>query len=291
MAQRKVKWGNLRMPEINEIKKKKNVVILPIGATEHHGRHLPVSFDTDSTVYYAEEAAKRVIAANPEVGMLVCPEIAYGDCVGKPAFNPPIPGSISITLDTLMALVYDVVDNLIHQGFRNILLLNGHYENEPGIMVALRKLEIKYADHDLGLFAARTWMFAVDRWMKVCKLGFGGLGHAGERETGVALNTQPDDVFIGAKYDQAGKRGPFPPKYSAPLCGEMVFFSSRVKGIRQDGIDIKDCGASTPEQAEVTKELGKQLMEWTISDVVEIINMILAAEGAPFKDIYTGITL
>ncbi len=287
MSQRKVRWGDLRMPEIYEVMQKKNAVLIPLGATEQHGLHMPVNFDTHSTVYFAEEAARRVIEQNPEWGVLVAPEIAYADCYGRPTFDEPVPGSISISIDTQIALIYDIVDNLIEQGFRNILLLSGHMENQSPTEVALRKLEIKWKNSDLGLFATNTWLYALERWTEICNLGFAGLGHAGERETAVALNTQPDDVITGPTYPEAVFKGALSPKYSAPICGELVFHSSRIAGVRQDGLHLKDGGVTTEEQAAKTKELGRQLMEFTISDLVEVITQMISTEGSTHDELFS----
>src|SRR5215472_7981476 len=72
-AAREVRYDALTWPEINEAVALKKVVVLPIGATEQHGPHLPLETDTRQVRALSLEAASR----SPE-DMLVLPEVAYG---------------------------------------------------------------------------------------------------------------------------------------------------------------------------------------------------------------------
>lgn len=285
MTQRTVRFGDLRMPEIRELVKKPCAAILPIGATEQHANHLPVNFDTHSTVYMAELAAQKVIEAHPDWGCVVVPEVAYADVFGRPVFDPPAPGSLSIGLDTQINLIHDIVASLVKQGFKNVLLMSGHLENYAPIKIALRKVDIEVNDPDLGLYAVNSFLMCVRQWMEICKLGIPGLGHAGERETAMALITQPDSVLIGETYPEAWNKGSLSPKYTAPLCGELVFHASRASGVREAGMHVKDGGVATAEAAVTTKELGQQLIDMSVADLAEILTMMISSTGASHKDI------
>ncbi len=94
-------------------------IVLPLGSTEQHAY---LSLATDSIL--AERVA--VEAADP-LGVPVLPAVAYGITPYFAAF----PGSPSIRLETYLSLVGELLDSLRGQGFRRILLVNGHGGNTP----------------------------------------------------------------------------------------------------------------------------------------------------------------
>src|SRR2546429_9820125 len=95
-------------------------IVLPVGSTEQHAY---LSLETDNIL--AERAS--VEAAEP-LGVPVLPVIPYG-VNGFPAY----PGSPSLTEATLIAVISEVVESLLGQGFQQILVVNGHGGNtKPG---------------------------------------------------------------------------------------------------------------------------------------------------------------
>src|ERR1700674_134632 len=93
--------------------------VLPLGSTEQHAY---LSLGTDAIL--AERVA--VEAAEP-LGVPVFPVLAYGITPYFRAF----PGSVSLRVSTYIALVGDLLDGLAGQGFRRIVLVNGHGGNSP----------------------------------------------------------------------------------------------------------------------------------------------------------------
>jgi creatinine amidohydrolase len=107
-------------------------IVLPIGSTEQHAY---LSLETDNIL--AERMA--VEAAEP-LGVPVLPVLAYGVAPGFAAY----PGSPSLRLETLVAVLVDVLGSLHGQGFRRFLVANGHGGNTP----TREAVEEWAADHD-----------------------------------------------------------------------------------------------------------------------------------------------
>ena len=268
----KIKFGDMRWPEIGEVLRKPNVVILPIGSTEQHGRHLPVNFDAYAATYIAEQVARRVTDEN-NIHVLVVPTIPYGEAFGTPPFEKRLPGTIAISADTVIRLVEDVVRSLVSQGFRNILVLNGHLENTALITVALRKVTIDFKD--AGLYATNWFLLAPEVWSEISKGGEAAQGHAGERETAVALAIEPENVEFGVLYE-GSRILSLPDKYVKPLGAELVFYHSRVGGLRDSGMHLKDPSA--------TKELGEKFIAAVVVELTEIVVGIAKSDGMTHED-------
>lgn len=105
----------LTMPEFAEIVKQNPVVILPLGAVEEHGPHLPLCTDSIQPEYVAQKVAERT-------GALIAPPIRYGFCSSTKNF----PGTITISFDTLRELILDILSEFVRNGIKNIVVLSGH---------------------------------------------------------------------------------------------------------------------------------------------------------------------
>ncbi|MFC7157699.1 creatininase family protein [Halomarina halobia] len=105
------------------------VVLVPIGSTEQHGPHLPLGVDAYQALDLAEGIAE---TAN----VLTTPPIWFGDAAHHLGF----PGTISLSTETVVALLTDVYDSLALHGFENIITINGHrVANLPAIETATKQ--------------------------------------------------------------------------------------------------------------------------------------------------------
>ncbi len=100
--------------------KKNPIVILPIGATEAHGPHLPLCTDSIQPEFVAEELAKAMSRA--AVPVIIAPPLRYGECSSTRGF----PGTISLSFDSLRAVVRDILSEFVRNGLRRIVVLSGH---------------------------------------------------------------------------------------------------------------------------------------------------------------------
>ena len=123
------------------------ITILPIGACEQHGPHLPLCVDTVLANGFAERLAQRV-------GGMVAPAINYG-YKSKPLSGggPLFPGTVDLNGDTLVRLTYDVLEELIKDGVKKIMVLSCHFENEAFVCEAVDLIAQKYGEQAKILIA------------------------------------------------------------------------------------------------------------------------------------------
>jgi len=100
----------------------KGIVVLPIGAIDGHGPHLPLSSDTIISTYLAHQLERHVDA-------LVLPAIPYGLKTDPPASGGEFPGVINLRASTLTNLVLDVLRASYRHGARGCLILDSHMAN------------------------------------------------------------------------------------------------------------------------------------------------------------------
>ena len=159
------------------------VVLLPVGAIEQHGPHLPVDVDNRIVTYLCDEAARR----RPDL-LLSVPPIHYG----FNEHNMGFPGTVTVEVEHFINYVYDVCRSFVRQGHTRIVLINGHGSNSmPCALVARR---IVYASEDALAAAINHWSLARDLAARIRETPTGGMAHACEYETSWYLFLDPSLV-------------------------------------------------------------------------------------------------
>ena len=180
-----MRWEELTSPQIGALDREKTVVILPIGSVEQHGDHMPLGTDTilGQTVSLA--------AAGELDDVIVLPPPWYGFS----AHHMRFPGSITLSAETLMAVVNDIVAAVVKHGFRRILIVNGHGGNGGAIDVLASTLGHRH--YGVARIAALTYFtLARDEIAALRKSAPGGMGHACEFETAMMQAVRPELVHI-----------------------------------------------------------------------------------------------
>lgn len=154
------------------------LLVLPVGAIEQHGPHLPVGTDMYAVEYIARTAAAEAAANIP---VLVAPTLPYGSS----NHHLPFGGTMSLGTETYYRVMVDLAESLITSGFRRIFILNGHGGNNELIQLAARDLALKYP---AALAAASYWTIAWDALVAEGAHLPGHLpGHSGAFETSLML--------------------------------------------------------------------------------------------------------
>ncbi len=119
--------ADLSWTEVRDLDRDRTVALLPIGAVEAHGPHLPVSTDRIIARAMAEEGARRLTARNltgRRLSALLLPPIDYTSA----GFAADFPGTLSIRPETVTALLVDIASGLVRGGFRYLALVNAHLD-------------------------------------------------------------------------------------------------------------------------------------------------------------------
>ena len=133
-------YADLTRPEVNKRIDDGALVVIPIGATEQHGEHLPVNCDAFIAGTYAQRAA--ALATKRGVNVLVTPTMPFGFSHHHLAFG----GTISLRSRTLYAVLKDIMESLISGGVKRILFVNAHGGNNPAIAMAVNDVKRDYPE-------------------------------------------------------------------------------------------------------------------------------------------------
>jgi creatinine amidohydrolase len=245
-----------RSPQLEGAAKAGTLIVLPIGATEEHGRHLPVNTDCVIAERMALAAAERVAGQIP---VLVMPTIwtGYSD-----AHLKQWPGTITIRPKTLIDLMYDVLASLVGSGFKKILIVNGPGNNPGPIDCAVRMI-----GDDLHVYCgiSHVWtLYDRDEVLPQRRSAPGGWGHGGEDETSLMLHLT-GDVDMSQATDADRMRSQLA---TCPVdivsTGKRVYLSTWHLTQSTTGL----CGDPTP----ATAEFGKLLFESAVKNLIRVMH-------------------
>jgi creatinine amidohydrolase len=189
------------------------VAILPTASIEQHGPHMPVITDTLLCSTVAQRAAER---AAEQISVLVTPTL----CFGNSHHHRPFPGVLSLTSQTFMTAVTEVLEGLVLSGFRKLVVLNGHGGNTDSNNVVGLEF-VHRLGHPVSIATGAYWDIAraalVEKGLITSNLI---PGHAGQFETAMVMALRPELVSEeGMKQveDQSTTKGLF-----ADLAGATV---------------------------------------------------------------------
>lgn len=216
--------GSLAWPDVDPAA----MLAVPVGSTEQHGPHLPLSTDTDVAV----ALCSRLGTARPDV--LVAPALAYGSSGEHAGF----PGTLSIGQDALEVLLVELGRSALLT-FGRMLLVSTHGGNAAPVQRAVRRLRSESRD-------VRAWVPRIE-----------GEPHAGRTETSLQLALAPDRVGL----DRAAAGDTRPIEALMPLLREGT-----VRGVSPNGVLGDPAGASAAEGVRILDSLAADLIasvrEW-----------------------------
>ena len=228
------------------------IAILPLGAHEYHGPHLPL--DTDTLI--AEGIAERLQAAldrDPDVLFLETDPIGYS------IEHSDRPGTRSLAFNEAIENWLDIADNLAQSGIRKLILLNAHGGNSPLLTIVATEARVRFK-----MFCVVTsWTrFGVpdgviapeDKAIDI---------HGGAIETSVMLALHPDLVEMGKARDYPSRQSDFIRHFKHLRAYGPHAFGWMMRDLNEDGA----AGNATAASA----EKGEKLIAHAVEGLVELV--------------------
>ena len=163
------------------------VIVLPVGAIEQHGPHLPCSVDS---VISSGVLGKALEKLPPEVRAFGLAPITYG----KSDEHLHFPGTMTLTGPTLLATITELGESVYRAGFRKLLLANGHGGQPQVLEMAARELRLRHGDfvivpHGVSRVANASGKYISEQERRQAM-------HAGHAETALMMALAPDTVHM-----------------------------------------------------------------------------------------------
>ena len=251
-------WETSTWQQIEERLKIVDTAILPCGAIEQHGPHLPLDLDYFDAVHLARKVAEACQDPKP----FVLPPLPYGVSYHHSDFK----GTVCVTNNALSALVYDIGMSLAHNGIKKLVILNGHGDNAPTLNYAAQMI-----NRDAKIFVCVETGETSD--VDIYELADTRNDiHAGEIETSTALALRPELVDMSKAED-----------HTLDLDNEYLSFTSErgvswfvhTKRLSSSGV----MGNSTM----ATAEKGERMWQIMIAKMTEFVETI---KNTPPEELY-----
>jgi creatinine amidohydrolase len=214
------------------------VGLVPVGAVEQHGPHLPTGTDTIIATELCERASDRT-------GAPVLPAISVGCSYGH-ATN--LPGNLSLTPEQLAVVARQYVEWAATSGLTKVLFVNAHFGNAASLAIATDHLRMFRPELQVGFV---NW-WTLDPTVATESVADGDDLHANRSETSVMLAIAPALVHADRMVDA-----------DDPDRTEGLVFRYTVPSLSTNGV--------TGRPSEATAELGHKLLELTVDALVALV--------------------
>ncbi len=251
-------WWDLTAKDFAELDMEKIVAVLPVGAVEQHGPHLPVKVDAAINAGIVEAAVAQMPADLPA---LVLPMVA----VGKSNEHLAYPGTLTFSYETLARIYLELAESAHRAGCRRIILFNSHGGNPQVIDIVCRELRVRHGM--LAVNAMWTRVAAKDDLFSAHELRHGI--HGGEMETSMMLHLHGNLVEMGLADD-------FVP-LSVTLAGEPGVLSPEGFGVGfgWQAQDLHEAGVAG-NAATADAERGRILVERAARGLIDLCAEVAA---------------
>lgn len=176
----------LSWPQVAALPDKANTpIVQPVGAIEQHGPHLPLIVDAAISTAVVGRALHQLDESIPAYAL---PPLYYGKSNEHDAF----PGTITLSAQTLRAVLMEMAQSLYRAGFRKLVLVNGH-GGQPQVLEMVAR-DLRYQFNDFMVFPMFVWGAPHEAEEIVGTAEYEQGIHAGDVETSLMLALMPERV-------------------------------------------------------------------------------------------------
>ena len=210
-----------------------DVLLLPVGATEQHGPHLPINTDTLIATAACREASA-------QTGAPVLPAICYTVSLGH---TEKWPGTFAIMHETLMHTIRDIARWAVASGWKRLLIINSHFGNDAPLRCAVDRLRFDFVGK-LLIAVRNTWALTQSIAAKfTCDAAD---WHANEAETSLLFHIAP-------QFARADRMADDPDRTAGCIFPHMVAHTSA------NGVTGRPSEATAARGASLLREIGAAL--------------------------------
>ncbi len=263
-------WNDKFLPGLSKVKvaqipKDEALVVLPVGATEQHGPHMPVFTDT----LIAEAFLTRAFEELPDHAQVwLLPPLAFG----KSTEHGSHPGTITLSATTLMQVLLDIARSLARSGFQKLLLLNTHGGNTDLLNMMAREIRI---DTGMAVFRLDPGSLGLGEGLISSAEKQVGI-HAGDVETSIVLAVKREWVDMSLAPCELPR---FPESRYLQFRGKA--FAWVMDDLSESGIS-GDATQATAEKGEAMLALGGKLLAEALLEISRFeMSSLKAAEADP----------
>ena len=242
-------WADYTARDFAALDRGEVIAVLPVGAVEQHGPHLPLSVDRD--------ILNGIIAAALPLIPEDCPALFLPTCpIGKSNEHAAWPGTLTLSAATLMAMWMDIGASVAAAGVRKLVILNSHGGQVAPMDIVVRDLRVK---HGMLTVAANWFGMGLPEGLISPQEDRFGI-HAGEVETSMMLALQPGLVAMAEARD-------FPPR-QAKLTGLLGLSPAGKLGWQMQDLNAAGVAGNA---AAGTAETGRALVNHAARQLVALL--------------------
>jgi len=259
-------WIDLTTAEFGAIDRTRLIALLPVGATEQHGPHLPLSVDSRIAAALVKRAADALPPAFP---LSVLPMLHFGVSPEHADF----PGTLSLSAETMLAVLMDVGRSVAAAGIRKLAILNSHGGQPQLLDIAAQKLRRECRLLVFPLNAYRYWNLEKQFGAEEAAFGI----HGGAAETSIMMAVDGGAVRREALADF--------PSLAADMAKRFRHLRpyGRIASFGWQAQDLNSAGAvGNAARADAAK--GEALLAEAAATLVEILAEIDALSPEILKD-------
>ncbi len=252
-------WADYTSQEFAQLDHDRVIAVLPVGAIEQHGPHLPLAVD----FAVADGFAKRLAEALPDTSPVI---ILPTQPVGKSDEHLAFSGSLTLSAETLARVWAEIGASVARSGVRKIVLLNSHGGQISTMDIVARDLRIK---HKMLAFSVNWFGFGLPDGLYSDDEKVVGI-HAGDLETSIMLAMHPELVDMSKARD------------FRPLTDTLIrdFSHIRVGGGAKLGWQAHDMNAAGAcgNASLATPQKGQETIDFVMAKLIEVFDEIDRAD-------------
>lgn len=240
------------------------IAVLPLGATEQHGPHLP--FETDTII--AQGIVDRLIAALPaDLPVTVLPV----EPIGYSIEHMDVSGTRTLAFEEAVNRWLAIAADLHDKGIHKLVLLNAHGGNSPLLIIVATEARVRF---DILVVATSWTRFGIPPEVVSPEAKAIDI-HGGDIETSVMLALRPDLVDMAKAENFPSRQSDFATRYKHLRAYGPHAFGWKMSDLNPQGV-AGNAGAATAEK-------GEKLLSHAVNGLIELLQDMHAFDVGDFK--------